>query len=163
MYQVGHYGVALLLYTPLGAAVAMTGYEGAAVVGAVVCVAVSTSPDLDHRVPMLDHRGRTHTIVFALIVGIGLAAATSVLIASPSPIVDVGFVLFAFLVGTLSIGSHLLADALTPMGIRPFWPISQQKYTFEVTTAANPIANYVLFALGVLAALAGVAIVTAVG
>jgi len=35
MYQVGHYGAALLLYTPLGTSVALAGHEAAAVVGAL--------------------------------------------------------------------------------------------------------------------------------
>ncbi|WP_265111836.1 metal-dependent hydrolase [Halosolutus halophilus] len=163
MYQVGHYGAALFAYAPLGAAVAVAGYEAAAVVGALVCVSLSTVPDLDHRAPLIEHRGPTHTVLFAFLVGAGLAAATSVLVASSSPIVDVGFVAFAFLVGTLSIASHLLADALTPMGIRPFWPLSRRRYSFDVARAANPIANYALFAIGIGAALVAATIVAMVG
>ncbi len=163
MYQVGHYGAALVAYTPLGAAVAVGGYEAAAIVGALVCAGLSTLPDIDHRLPLVEHRGLTHTVMFALLVGVGMAAVTSVLVASSSPMVDVGFVTFAFLVGTVSIGSHLLADALTPMGIRPFQPFSRRHYTLGVTKAANPIANYVLFGFGVVTILAGAALVAIVG
>lgn len=163
MYQVGHYGAALFAYAPAGAAVAIAGYEAAAIVGALVCVGLSTVPDLDYRVPLIEHRGPTHTVLFALLVGAGLAAATSVLVASSSPIVDVAFVAFAFLVGVLSIGSHLLADALTPMGIRPFWPFSRRRYSFDVARAANPIANYALFALGVGAVFVAATIVAILG
>ncbi|MFC4542138.1 metal-dependent hydrolase [Halosolutus amylolyticus] len=163
MYQVGHYGAALFAYAPVGAAVAVAGYESAAVVGALVCVSLSTVPDLDHRIPLIDHRGPTHTVLFAVLVGFGLAAATSVLVASSSPIVDAGFVGFAFLVGILSIGSHLLADALTPMGIRPFWPLSRRRYSFDVAGAGNPIANYALLGLGVGAALVAATVVGLVG
>ncbi|WP_049925844.1 metal-dependent hydrolase [Halopiger goleimassiliensis] len=148
MYQFGHYGAALLLYAPVGAAVALGGAETVAILGGVVCVSLSTLPDVDHRLPLVDHRGVTHTVGFAILVGAGVAAATAILIDASTLAVDAAIVGFAFLVGTLSIGSHLLADALTPMGIRPFWPLSRRRYTLEVTRAANPIANYVLFGLG---------------
>lgn len=163
MYQVGHYGAALLAYAPLGTGVALAGHETAAIVGILACVALSTLPDCDHRLPVIEHRGPTHSLVFALLVGAGLAATTAILVDASSPLVDVGFVAFAFVVGTLSIVSHLLADALTPMGIRPFWPISRRHYTLEVTRAATPLANYVLFVLGVGAVLAGIGVVAALG
>ena len=149
MYQLGHYGASLLAYAPLGAAVAFAGYEPVAVLGALVCVSLSTLPDCDHRLPLIEHRGPTHTLLFAVLVGAGVAAAAAVFVGSSSPFTGVGVVGFAFVVGTLSIGSHLLADALTPMGIRPFWPLSSRRYTVALTRAANPVANYVLFALGV--------------
>lgn len=157
MYQVGHYGAALLAYAPLGTVVGLAGHETAAIVGALACVSLSTLPDCDHRVPTLEHRGPTHSVGFALLVGAGLAAVTALLVDAPSALADVGFVAFAFVVGALSITSHLLADALTPMGIRPFWPVSRRHYTLELTKAANPLANYVLLGLG-----AGVGIVATV-
>lgn len=162
MYQFGHYGASLLAYAPLGTLVSVAGYETAAIVGGIACVALSTVPDCDHRVPFLEHRGPTHTLVFALLVGTALAAAAAVLVDAPSPSADVGLVAFAFVVGALSIVSHLLADALTPMGIRPFWPVSSRRYTVNVTPAKNPVANYALFAAGVGAVLAAVAVVLVV-
>lgn len=163
MYQHGHYGAALLAYAPLGAAVGLVGYEAAAIVGGLVCVSLSTLPDCDHRLPFLEHRGPTHTLVFAALVGAALAAAASVLVEAASPLVDVAFVGFAFAVGALSVGSHLLADALTPMGVRPFWPFSRRRYTLGVTPAKNPVANYALLVAGVLAAVAAAVGVSTVG
>ncbi|WP_226041704.1 metal-dependent hydrolase [Natrinema sp. DC36] len=163
MYQVGHYGGALAAYAPLGTIVTLGGYGEIAIVGGLVCVALSTVPDYDHRLPLIDHRGPTHTILFALLVGAGLAALTAVLVDASSAFVDAGVVSFAFLVGFVSIGSHLLADALTPMGIRPLWPVSRRRYSLSVTTAANPIANYGLLGLGVGAVLAGIGIVVVFG
>ncbi|AFZ71649.1 inner membrane protein [Natronobacterium gregoryi] len=149
MYQAGHYGAALLVYAPLGTAVALFGGDGVALVGAFVCVSLSTVPDLDHRLPLVAHRGPTHTVAFALLVGVTMAALAAVLVEPGSPLAGTALVTFAFVVGTLSIVSHLLADVLTPMGIRPFWPISSRHYSLEVTRAANPVANYALLALGV--------------
>lgn len=163
MYQVGHYGAALLAYAPLGTAVALGGHETTAMIGALVCVALSTLPDCDHQLPVVEHRGPTHSLAFALLVGAALAAVAAMFVDAASPLLDVGVVGFAFVVGALSVVSHLLADALTPMGIRPFWPVSRRRYTLEVTKAANPLANYVLFAVGVGAVAAGAGLVATIG
>ncbi|RZH69452.1 metal-dependent hydrolase [Natrinema altunense] len=163
MYQEGHYGGALLAYAPVGTVVALAGHAEVAIVGGLICVGLSTLPDCDHRLPLIDHRGPTHTVPFALLVGAGLAALAAVLVDASSAFADLGFVSLAFLVGFVSIGSHLLVDALTPMGVRPFWPLSRRRYSLEVTTAANPVANYGLFGLGIGAVLAGTALVVALG
>ncbi|ELY94135.1 membrane-bound metal-dependent hydrolase [Natrialba hulunbeirensis JCM 10989] len=163
MYQVGHYGAALLVYAPLGTAVAVGGYEGLALIGGVITVALSTLPDFDQQVPLIDHRGPTHTVGFALLVGILVATAAALLVGQSSPFVGLGLIAFAFTVGTLAIVSHLLADVLTPMGIRPFWPLSGRHYTLDLTRAANPVANYVLFGLGVGAIVCAVGVVAMIG
>ena len=46
-------------------------------------------------------------------------------------------------------GSHLLADALTPAGIEPLWPVSSKNYSLELVTADSVVGNYALLALGV--------------
>jgi inner membrane protein len=56
---------------------------------------------------------------------------------------------FASLIGVLAVFSHLLADSITPMGIRPFWPVSGWHYSANVVRARNPIANYLLLAVGI--------------
>ncbi|QSW99067.1 metal-dependent hydrolase [Haloterrigena alkaliphila] len=163
MYHVGHYGAALIAYVPLGTAIALAGHETTAVVGALACVALSTLPDCDYRLPAVEHRGATHSLAFALLVGAGLAAVTAIVVDASSPLVDVGVVTFAFVVGSLAIGSHLVADALTPAGIRPFWPVSQRHYTLEVTTTSNPLANYALLGIGVGVTVAGTGAIVALG
>lgn len=45
-----------------------------------------------------------------------------------------------------------LADALTPAGVRPFAPYRDGFYSYDLARASNPIANYALLAVGVLAA-----------
>jgi inner membrane protein len=47
------------------------------------------------------------------------------------------------------IGSHIAADALTPMGVEPYR--DGRHYSYDVAKAANPLANYALLAVGVLA------------
>ncbi|MFB6201503.1 MAG: metal-dependent hydrolase [Halorhabdus sp.] len=54
-------------------------------------------------------------------------------------------------VGIVTIGSHVLADALTPMGVRPFVPESDRESALGLTTVATPLANGALFVLGIVA------------
>jgi len=129
------------------------------VLGTVGAVALAMVPDWDMRILFISHRGPTHTVWFALAVGSLIGARTGLLAAlGPGP--------FAFVVGTVTIGSHILADALTPMGVRPLVPYREARYTVEITRASNPAANYVLFLLGagafVVALVGGVSIGNAV-
>ncbi|WP_396612939.1 metal-dependent hydrolase [Haloferax sp. S1W] len=153
MYRVGHWGVSLLVFAPVGFALVEMGTpELAFVLGAAMCW-LAMLPDYDHRIPGLSHRGPTHTILFALLVGgVGGGAATLLATArglsEPQTTTLVGF---GFATGALTILAHLVADALTPAGIRPFWPLSSRKVTLSLWTADNTFANYGLFALGVFA------------
>ena len=149
MYKSGHVGVALLAYAPLGSLLLSTGRSELAVVAGVVMVALSTLPDVDHWIPFIDHRGFTHTLPFAVLVGlavgiVGAAAGPAVLSSSAASIAILGVA-----VGTLSILSHIAADSVTPMGIRPFWPLSGWHVTFDVVPAKDPVANFVLLGAGV--------------
>ena len=153
MFRIGHYGVALLVYTPLGVHIAVTLSEFVAIVGAVVCVALTMLPDVDQRLPGIAHRGPTHSIAFALAVGFGLAGVVRIGIETIVPTIPPEVVTVAFAVGCCAIGSHLLADALTPRGVRPFWPIWNRTVSVHLTRASNPIANYLLFGLGIVVAI----------
>jgi membrane-bound metal-dependent hydrolase YbcI (DUF457 family) len=74
---------------------------------------------------VLRHRGLSHSLLFA---GAAIALAY-VILASLSQVADRRFQLHADLVAplllafALGIGSHLLLDAATPSGIRPFLPL----------------------------------------
>lgn len=162
MYRPGHIGAALLLYAPVGYALLGDGRPVLAFCGGVVAFALAMVPDYDIRVPGCKHRGVTHTIGFAALVGTVLAAGGWTLgvrlgeaaVALGPPIETVrapesdALAEFGFVVGALTVVSHLLADLLTPMGIAPFWPLSSRRYSLGVTTSANPFANVLLFVLG---------------
>ena len=64
---------------------------------------------------------------------------------------------YSVLFGIDMMGAHLLADALTPLGIGPFNPLSV-KFTFDITDTANLIAGYTLVVGG--GVLAGAAFFT---
>ncbi|PSQ42160.1 metal-dependent hydrolase [Halobacteriales archaeon SW_7_68_16] len=152
MHREGHVGAALLAYAPVGFVVVAAGSETLALVGGVAAAGLATLPDYDLRVPGVEHRGPTHTVWFALAVGtlgalLGAAAGTS-----NGPLSALLLAAFGFATGTIAIVSHVAADALTPAGVRPFAPLRADSYTYEVTRAANPVANYVLLGIGVVAA-----------
>jgi inner membrane protein len=54
----------------------------------------------------------------------------------------------------VGIGSHLLADALTPMGVNVFWPLPADRFSLSLARADNTVANYGLLFLGAAASAA---------
>lgn len=149
MHKTGHVGVALLAYSPLGLALLVAGFDELAVLGGVGMVALATLPDSDQRLPFVPHRGPTHSVAFAVAFGAALGVAGFAFggyVAHYSPL---AMGAFAFAIGVLAVLSHLAADSITPMGIRPFWPVSGWHYSANVVRAKNPIANYLLLAVGI--------------
>jgi inner membrane protein len=147
MYKTGHYGAALLLYAPVGYLL-LSVDPGLAVLGGIGTVAFSRVPDYDLRVPGISHRGITHTLLFLLVVtaalaGVGVAVAEQF---GTDPLLTGGI---GAIVGVVAIGSHLLADALTPSGVPLLWPLSSRRFSVSLATASNPAANYGLLAFGV--------------
>lgn len=158
MHTPGHVGTALLVYSPIGLALLLVGLDELAVLGGVGMVALATLPDCDHRLPLIAHRGPTHSLVFALalgaVLGVGGFVFGEVLVGVSAPVMAA----FAFAIGTLTVLSHLAADSITPMGISPLWPLSRWHYSANVVRAKNPIANYLLLCLGIAAATAALAL-----
>mgnify|MGYP006284109045 FL=1 len=155
VYRLGHYGVSLLLYAPVGFAMAVFGEPGLAVLGGAGVLALARVPDYDQRVPGITHRGVTHTVLFAALVGAAFAGgivALSQVGANPLPASELATpVAFAFAVGTFGILAHLAGDVLTPAGVPLLWPLSGRTYSVSLTTADSTVWNYLLFALGVFA------------
>ncbi|MEZ3165196.1 metal-dependent hydrolase [Halorubrum sp. RMP-47] len=164
MYRNGHYGAALLIYAPIGTLTLILGFGEPAVAGGIATVGLATAPDLDMKIPRVKHRGVTHTVHFAAVVGILCGAvATAGAASSEAPtgwIVAAGA--FGFLTGAGAIGSHIAADALTPMGVEPLGDDGPH-YSFDFVRADNTLANYALLALGIAAVVAGVSLAGAVG
>jgi inner membrane protein len=156
VYRPGHVGASLLAYAPVAFVVVALGFESLALVGGVAAAGLATLPDVDLRVPLVTHRGPTHTVWFALAVGVG-CGGVGALVGSSGGVADaVGLSALGFAVGCVAVGSHVAADALTPAGVRPFAPVREDSYSLDVARASNPVANYGLLVLGVVAALAAV-------
>lgn len=151
MHRLGHYGASLLAYAPVGFLMVVLGAVELAIAGGAVAVAGAMVPDWDQRVPFIRHRGPTHTVWFALLVGAVLGVVGALLGSTGGVVGAVALGEFAFTVGVALVVGHLFADALTPMGIRPFEPFRDDMYTLDIAKAANPIANYALLGLGALA------------
>jgi len=145
MYQNGHYGAALLAVAPIGTVLIAVGLVELAVIAGVTAIALAMVPDLDQRVPGIAHRGPTHTVWFALVVGVITSVAT-VAVAIAGPVVSA---VTGFVVGAGTIASHIAADGLTPAGVRPWCPVNNTHYSLDVVKAKNPLANYALLGLGV--------------
>lgn len=157
MHREGHIGMALLAYSPVTLLTTVAGYTDLAIAGAVAAGALAMVPDLDLRVPFVEHRGPTHTAWFTVLVGslagvLGLVAGLS-----RGVLAGVGIGLFAGVVVSLTLASHLVADALTPMGIQPWAPRSTRTISLDLFTAANPVANYALLGIGLVAVAAAYA------
>ncbi|WP_101297825.1 metal-dependent hydrolase [Halegenticoccus soli] len=158
MYQLGHYGVSLVVYAPVGYLLVTRGYPTLAFVTGAVMLGLAMLPDCDHRLPLLSHRGPTHSLLFAAAVGLAFAAAGRYLGAALPVETGVDLTVFGFFLGSLTVLAHLLADTLTPMGVNYLWPVSRKRYTISLTPAKKPAANYLLFALGVFVASASMAL-----
>jgi inner membrane protein len=148
MHQKGHIGASLLVYAPFGFVLAALTTMELAFIGAATVGSMAMVPDLDMRVPLIKHRGITHTVWFAFVVGAVFGLVGVILGIQQGILSGILFGFLAFGFGTLTIVSHLLADALTPMGITPYAPVRDTKYTLDLFKAANPIANYAMLGLG---------------
>jgi inner membrane protein len=79
------------------------------------------------------------------------------LVGSSGDVADaVGLSAFGFVVGFVTVASHVAADALTPTGVCPFAPVRGKSYSLGVARASNPVANYGLLLVGSAATLAAV-------
>ena len=162
MYRKGHLGVSLLVFAPVGYSLVGLGYPVVAAVTGGVMLWFAMLPDIDHRLPMVDHRGPTHSLAFAALIGgvgaaLGVAAESVVAVGLPLSLPAVGFA-----VGALTVLAHLLGDTLTPMGVNYFWPVSTRSVSLSLTRADNRWANSGLFGLGLLVTAGWVAVVAGV-
>lgn len=164
MFRPGHYGVALLVYAPVGCALLAAGDPVAAVAGGAGAVWLTMLPDWDSWLPLLDHRGPTHTLPFvALVAGVAWAVAGGVAeaLGVARAVGPLDLPSFAAGVAALAVLAHLAADLLTPMGVAVLWPLTRRRFSASVTSADSALWNYALFALGVAATLAAAYVGTA--
>lgn len=157
MYRKGHLGVSMLLFAPIGYTLVGLDYSVLAAITGGVMIWFAMLPDVDHRLPLIEHRGPTHSLLFAALIGgvgwaIGVAAEQVV-----SPSIDlgvgVGFGLpeIGFAIGALTVIAHLIGDTLTPAGVNYLWPLSKRTFSVSLARANNTLANSGLFGLGILA------------
>jgi membrane-bound metal-dependent hydrolase YbcI (DUF457 family) len=175
MHRRGHVGVAMLAYAPVGFALLSERQLGLAVVALLGVLAVEPLPDNDMWIPGLSHRGTSHSLFAAILVGgafgtlgwvIGDQLGAFLASLGPSSVGPFAGVFeivgeqlrglneralsrAGFALGVFGILTHLLADAITVSGIRPLLPLSGWRLSFSTLRADNSLANNALFAIGV--------------
>lgn len=153
MYRGGHVGFNALLYAPFAPLVSGRWSLEMALLGALIAVGVANVPDLDQPLPRIRHRGPTHTVWFAVLVGLVAGAGTALLV----PTTPHAFS-FGFAVGTCGILAHLAGDVVTPMGISPFAPVSRAHVTLDWFKSKNPRINRAFLLTGSLALFASLSL-----
>ncbi|WP_049972703.1 metal-dependent hydrolase [Haladaptatus cibarius] len=179
MYRHGHLGITLLILAPISYALVQTGQfalTGLLVLGVLI---IEPLPDNDHWVPGLSHRGVSHSLLTAGVIGLICAGCgwllgryltvplahwmqTSVLPATNTTVVVIATEQLAaltpetlaglgFVIGVLGICAHLAGDIITVSGIHPFLPFSRRRISLSRLRAASTLANTVFLLLGVLA------------
>ncbi|RZN60719.1 metal-dependent hydrolase [Methanonatronarchaeum sp. AMET6-2] len=154
LHQEGHIGLCLLFYTPI----VYTGQHIGVpwillILSTATAISIANIPDIDLKTTFLSHRGFTHTILFALITGtttgflyLGIAS-----LFNPFPLeIRIAVLLLGFLTGFLAITSHIAGDMLTPMGVKPYWPLKNKKISLSLFKARNRLANTIFLALGII-------------
>ncbi|NEU57015.1 metal-dependent hydrolase [Halorussus sp. MSC15.2] len=155
MFPPGHYGMALALYAVVGYGLLSRGYERDALSGGGIVLAYTLFPDLDGQFEFLVHRGVTHTLWFALAVGVFCVLVVASSLRHRPRREAIRGALWAFFLGSSAVVAHLLADVINPWGVMPFYPVSSALYSLDVVRATNDTANYAMLAAGV-----GIATVT---
>ncbi|ATW86826.1 inner membrane protein [Halohasta litchfieldiae] len=156
MYRKGHLGVSMLVFAPIGYALVGVGSPILAAITGGVMIWFAMLPDVDHRLPLIEHRGPTHSLLFAALIGgigwaIGLIAERVVALSFDLGLGD-GFGLpeIGFAIGALTVIAHLIGDTLTPAGVNYLWPLSKRTFSVSLARADNRLANSGLFGLGIL-------------
>lgn len=157
MYRGGHVGFNALLYAPVLPLASHVYSLELAVWGCGLAIVTATLPDVDERVARIDHRGPTHTLWFAILVGL-LAGAATALVGFSAPLAAGGF---GFVVGAAGVVAHLAGDVLTPMGISPLSPLWRAHVTFNQFKSKNAQINRALLIVGTLALCASLTLTTA--
>lgn len=70
MYRMGHVGAALIVYAPVAFFLMSTGNVALAAVGLFGMLLIEPLPDRDLELPWLTHRGGSHTLLCAALVGV---------------------------------------------------------------------------------------------
>lgn len=174
MLRVGHVGMNLLVYAPVAFGLAWVGHVEPLAWGLAAMVLLATLPDVDLYVPVLSHRGITHTFAFAVLVGAILAGAGA-LLAHGESVRSAGLALaafpdlpptmaaggaFGFGVGTLAVVGHLVGDAFTPMGVAPWQPLSDRRHSLGWFDADSSVTNGLWLGAGLALVVVGVVLGT---
>lgn len=168
MHKEGHIGLTLTLLAPIVVIVGNAMSVPVAIVLALGAIGGSGLPDLDLQLPLLKHRGWTHTVWCAIVAGI-IGATITIITLHQLPLetyLNISTETILFAGGLFGFGmaygviTHLIGDMITPMGIQPFHPvtpksiipltISKHKFVYEIANASNDKLNKGASAVGII-------------
>jgi inner membrane protein len=157
MHKEGHSGTMLLLYAPFAFFLAYFGAYAYLITGFVLLASMPMVPDIDMKLP-IKHRGITHTVWFAVFLGIInvllVSGATYYFYGSFSMNWFYPVVVFAFFIGNMWVYGHLIGDMVTHMGLKPLYPVDNSKVRIEFkwlrlpTSASSSFANMIMLTIG---------------
>jgi len=150
MILIGHLGITLLFSAPLANVLVTSGNRVEVPRWVGIALVVTMVPDFDLFVPWFTHRGVTHSLLAAVCLGVVVAAV--VVTRWKDPLASSGDyvkrAMLGFTVGAGSIVSHLVGDIITPMGVRPFFPVDSV-YSLNLVYAKDTGANLAFIVIGV--------------
>lgn len=140
MYAQGHYGIGMLLSTPIVGTLLLFDAVLISFVFTTWVIVTVTLPDIDLKQPFsqwVRHRGITHTVWFAILTGIIATIITGLVGILFNSIINFPLIyalVGSFFGGFLGVTFHLVGDVITPTGINPFQPYGS-KIRYHITTA----------------------------
>lgn len=167
----GHAGLNLLVYTPIAYYLIQSDQTALAFFGLLGLLTLEPLVDIDRFLPISEHRGTSHSLLGALVVGVlcgvgayvltgyFLTSLTELAFGQPvivsgsteqSPFNLVRNAQIGFLIGFGSVLVHLLGDSLTSSGVRPLLPFAQSRLSFDLVSREG-WSQFVLFAVGLVA------------
>lgn len=151
MYKSGHFGLSLTLYAPFLYFFLQSNRYLVGLLGLFIVTACSSLPDLDLKIKFIKHRGYSHTIVGAVVIGAIISVATFISYVYIINIISsfglemkytaAMFAVMGFLFGFYGTLTHYAGDIVTPMGLKPLAPFSKKEYTLDLFYAKNKLAN----------------------
>ncbi|WP_121823280.1 metal-dependent hydrolase [Halostella salina] len=136
------------------------------IVATMIMLVIMQLPDQDHNIPVVEHRGFTHSIWFVIIVAVILAST----IAYPTRFIQLTAIrngllsswvvhpvdVWLFFGGTVALGlvGHIATDALSVGGgfkVKPLWPVSSRTVALQRCTWDDRAWNAALLAAGAMA------------
>lgn len=162
MHHNGHFGVSMILCAPF---LLVSLLSEMYIIGGVLCLSMllfSSTPDIDLQLPFFTHRGFTHTVQFAVLLGLlmgvisffGLTYVDTQIVSLSqllqvtviSSILQLSSVIFVG--STLGIIFHLIGDIFTPTGVNLFSKANNYGYSLHICKANSKFGNESAMKLG---------------
>lgn len=157
MHQEGHVGLNLVLFAP--AAYWLAAQDEMLLMGVAMIGVVSMAPipDIDLTLP-IRHRGPTHSIWFATLIGI--VYASLLLYSGVGDLAVVETAVVGFSSGFVGVIGHILGDMITPMGVAPLEPVSSLYIGLGLCSSGNKRVNRGLLQAGAYAFVGAIILAT---